>query len=1242
MFKVQCTGCQASYNVDERRVPDLGMKMRCPKCTTTFVVKRPEVAARASDPDLPAPLADLPATKGAAAAGAPKKGPPRPAPRRTMPMGAVDLDLAPPPRPSKAAAPDDDELDLSLGDVPGRAVPEPPGLPRMAGPSFAEIDLPAVQHAGVDLPAVQRGGADLPARRRTGGALFDDLPSPSGGGPDLPSPVGGLDLPTFSGGGLDLPSPAGGLDLPSFAGGDVGLPSPAANLPVPAGRGFDFDLPSPAASLPAVGGVGLPTPAAGLPTPQAGLPSPANVGLPAAPADPFADFGEAPLGGGAVAPEGFGDDPFGVPAPRAATGSAPSVPAPPPELGFGEMDFGEPPPGPSERPPPESPNAPSRAGGLGWGERDLGGGDEDMEFGAIPQEGGPARQPSEAPPAAGASRVVAVQTPRRLVESSVAPPPTSTRRLKIGVGVGIAILALGVGMMATPYGAFGVWLVHDAVKAKGWRETLDHTTKACRVELSKDTAGAAARASEIADGAAQANDRARELAAYAAYVNFYRQVRFGRDPQLAGRAKAQMSSVPADRSGSPFDLARAAQAVAGDQLPRGLVASEGLARRAGNDVDAVSLAGEAALSAKEADKALAHFTKLATLEPAVRALFGQARAQLLKGDRDKAEALAKQVADGSPNHAGARLLLARLTWDASHDEATTMAYVDAVLKKPETRAAASSADLVAAYTLVGEISLRRSRVGAAESAFGEALKLDPRSSPALAGLGEALYRAGRQAEALARFTAAIEADPEAIVPKVGLAKTQIALERVTPAKDLLRGLAKKLKDAGKPSPLVLSWLGRAEEATGDRVSAEASYNEAIKLAGADSDIVDTYVSLTNLLLSLGRPAEAAAKLEEARAKLPMSVHLHKALGDIAFTAGRYDEAERQYLAALAMDEHEIATRFKLGVTERRLGKFDAASEALDKVAAADKDYPGLSLERAVLFEASGQAQKALEMYEAALAKAPDDPDLMLRVAAAQVSAGKENLGRAEELLRKVLQLRPNNGEVQYYMGRVLLAKGTSLAEALRYFERAADLDPNRAEYFLYVGWAANDSDQQGKAEKALDRCLELDKSLADAYWQRGILRRRQRLVNDAEADLKKALELRPSRFEAYATLAEVYEDQQRWPAAQDAWAKAIAQDGKRADWRFRAGRLLMQLNNKAGALEHLTQAYELAMASEVRPSWLSECARLLAEAELAAGKREAAIQHYQQYVSLAPPTSAYIKDACRALKAHGATARGCN
>src|SRR5512135_2279296 len=45
MLKVECESCKAPYQVDERRVPPTGLKMRCPKCGHTFLVTDPSKGA---------------------------------------------------------------------------------------------------------------------------------------------------------------------------------------------------------------------------------------------------------------------------------------------------------------------------------------------------------------------------------------------------------------------------------------------------------------------------------------------------------------------------------------------------------------------------------------------------------------------------------------------------------------------------------------------------------------------------------------------------------------------------------------------------------------------------------------------------------------------------------------------------------------------------------------------------------------------------------------------------------------------------------------------------------------------------------------------------------------------------------------------------------------------------------------------------------------------------------------------
>src|SRR5262245_27250536 len=73
MIKVECPGCKAPYHVDERRVPDAGLKMRCPKCATSTAVMKPgtgaaaKVAARKSvaPPAASAPAAQRPSAPAA-------------------------------------------------------------------------------------------------------------------------------------------------------------------------------------------------------------------------------------------------------------------------------------------------------------------------------------------------------------------------------------------------------------------------------------------------------------------------------------------------------------------------------------------------------------------------------------------------------------------------------------------------------------------------------------------------------------------------------------------------------------------------------------------------------------------------------------------------------------------------------------------------------------------------------------------------------------------------------------------------------------------------------------------------------------------------------------------------------------------------------------------------------------------------------------------------------------------------
>src|SRR5258707_7411417 len=60
MLNVECEGCKATYPVDERRIPQTGLKMRCPKCGTSFVVNPPADDRTAELPAVAVPKGPLP------------------------------------------------------------------------------------------------------------------------------------------------------------------------------------------------------------------------------------------------------------------------------------------------------------------------------------------------------------------------------------------------------------------------------------------------------------------------------------------------------------------------------------------------------------------------------------------------------------------------------------------------------------------------------------------------------------------------------------------------------------------------------------------------------------------------------------------------------------------------------------------------------------------------------------------------------------------------------------------------------------------------------------------------------------------------------------------------------------------------------------------------------------------------------------------------------------------------------
>lgn len=1233
------------------------------------VVARPAVRPTITKKEGPKPAADeldLPAVPADLPAAAPKKPPvPPPRPRAAPTMKGMAPDSEPGLPAVAAAAP---ELPVAKPAINKTGVNKPPvPVPNKTAAYGGGVDLPAVSP---DLPAVSKGrpappsidlpvvSANLPATRKAPGLDPADLPARARTvAADLPVVSAGL--PVAAGAGL--PSPAG-LGLPVVAGGN--LPMVAQNLPVAA----DIQLPTVGGGLPSPKGFGeidLPEVTDALPDPAAHdrhlpdlianerLMPQAHQREAPVPSDDFGDLDLPPpeaVDGGMPLPivsgagiESRAHESF-IPDPASFSELPPADPAPFEPLAafteteptarkntginFGEVDLGgDAAPLDQTQPAFDAPREASLADGFGG---DAFGEPPPAEAG---ETGDPFAEAADTAAQGGVATEAAIGvTVPETIRRTEAQPASSRARKATIVGLMLVLVAAGGALQVTPFGAFGYWLVVDKIRGAEYTRVTEAAANQARAKLATDVYSDARTAVDIMDGVHKKTPRARSASAYAALAEYSLEVRFG-VREGVGRAQTWLRDVAGVNDTQYLPLARAAEQLANGDLVRARKTLDTVGGKYGNSVEGLYLRGELELASNDAQAATEAFTKLAAQSPNARAHFGMARARFLAGDAAGTKEAVQKTIEASSQHAGAYNLRAELAW-AEKNEQDALKDLATVLDGP-IRANAAPSELARAYTVRGWIHLTRGRPSEARAAFDDAVKLDARNIWALLGQGEVLYTEGRYTEALSRFDTAAQVIPGSIEAITGDAKSKIALERLSDAKSQLAAAR-----ATYPKDMRLAyWLAKAEEALGNKAAAERQYLESVDLADGTmpDQTIMTYASLSSLLAGQGRAAEAEAKLEQARNKLPQSVTLERTFGDVAAAQGHYHSALEHYQQGLALEPNDTATRFRLGTTLRRMRELERAAAELDKVYAADKDYPGLALERGLLYEESGNIEQALSQFKTALARAPNDLDLMLRIGAAYVAVNHPD--DAIPILKKVLEQRPNSGEANHYYGRAFLSKGgLDLTQAMRHLKRAVELDPNRAEYHLYVGWAANEGTDIGLARKEIDKALQLDKLLADAYWQRGVVLRKGGAIEDAIRDLKEALRLRPNRIEAHAALAECYEDRNDMPSAFAEWQKAFSgADRAPPYWNFKYGRLLLEKNQLAPARDRLLIACKGGQELQPRPAWVVQSAFLCGEALRKTGDRDEAVGHYRTYLQLSPANAPDRRDVLKFMKEMGVT-----
>jgi tetratricopeptide (TPR) repeat protein len=148
--------------------------------------------------------------------------------------------------------------------------------------------------------------------------------------------------------------------------------------------------------------------------------------------------------------------------------------------------------------------------------------------------------------------------------------------------------------------------------------------------------------------------------------------------------------------------------------------------------------------------------------------------------------------------------------------------------------------------------------------------------------------------------------------------------------------------------------------TTHNTAAEAAYGRLIRM---EPDSGQPYFARGNFYMDLGRYSDAARDFLIAVAKDPNNYANHYMYGLVLFRLSNISEASLQLKKALELNPADAAAVYQLGLISLRQGKHQEAIEAFEKTIKLEPNYIGAYYELGLLYAREGKKEKSAQMFK---------------------------------------------------------------------------------------------------------------------------------------------------------------------------------------------------------------------------------------------------------------------------------------
>ena len=290
-------------------------------------------------------------------------------------------------------------------------------------------------------------------------------------------------------------------------------------------------------------------------------------------------------------------------------------------------------------------------------------------------------------------------------------------------------------------------------------------------------------------------------------------------------------------------------------------------------------------------------------------------------------------------------------------------------------------------------------------------------------------------------------------------------------------------------------------------------------------------------VNLGKLPEAATVLESMVHDNPLDVGAYDQLRQIHVKNGQLDKALGDAQQALTIEPH--FPRRYLDVVDL-LFELKRFGDAADQLGEARKKFPQtsvLTFYHGMALSSAKRHEEAMQTFEQALVEAGNNqPELLNSEFYFQYGAAAEQAGqyvKAAEMFKKSIDLDPPNAARAYnYLGYMWIDRNENLDEAEQLVKRALELEPDNGAFLDSLGWLYYRKGQYNEALAELMKASEALKEEPDAAIFEHIADTYQALGKSAEAVLfwQKAQKLDPTNKALIAKLDKAAEKVAQKPA----------------------------------------------------------------------------------------------------------------